>query len=123
MFRRERSIPLRGSAAALCNNFSVLQQPVRNLTHIGVVHGPGAQLLSAAPEGVPLAQRQLHAKEGAGVSSPFITQVNHGVGSGAAETSPQPSPSSPNPEEEALSTGVSSLTEYCWYSLHIEEYR
>ncbi|XP_072793643.1 WD repeat domain 54-like isoform X2 [Vicugna pacos] len=75
MFRRERSIPLRGSAAALCNHLSVLQRPVRNLTHFGVVHGPGAQLLSAAPEGVPLAQRQLHAKEGAGVSSPLITQM------------------------------------------------
>ncbi|XP_020028595.2 WD repeat-containing protein 54 [Castor canadensis] len=76
MFRRERSIPLRGSAAALCNNLSVLQQPARNLTHFGVVHGPSAQLLSAAPEGVPLAQRQLHAKEGAGVSPPLITQVH-----------------------------------------------
>ncbi|XP_036920787.1 WD repeat-containing protein 54 isoform X3 [Sturnira hondurensis] len=76
MFRRERSIPLRGSAAALCNNLSVLQLPVRNLTHFGVVHGPSAQLLSAAPEGVPLAQRQLHAKERAGVSLPLITQVH-----------------------------------------------
>ncbi|XP_012307599.1 WD repeat-containing protein 54 isoform X2 [Aotus nancymaae] len=76
MFRWERSIPLRGSAAALCNNLSVLQLPARNLTHFGVVHGPSAQLLSAAPEGVPLAQRQLHAKEGAGVSSPLITQVH-----------------------------------------------
>ncbi|XP_039708613.1 WD repeat-containing protein 54 isoform X4 [Pteropus medius] len=76
MFRRERSIPLRGSAAALCNNLSVLQLPLRNLTHFGVVHGPSAHLLSAAPEGVPLAQRQLHAKEGAGVSPPLITQVH-----------------------------------------------
>ncbi|KAF3826653.1 hypothetical protein GH733_009178 [Mirounga leonina] len=76
MFRRERSIPLRCSAAALCNNLSVLQVPSRNLTHFGVVHGPSAQLLSAAPEGVPLAQRQLHAKEGAGVSPPLITQVH-----------------------------------------------
>ncbi|XP_037663176.1 WD repeat-containing protein 54 isoform X3 [Choloepus didactylus] len=76
MFRRERSIPLRGSAAALCNNLSVLQLPTHNLTHFGVVHGPSAQLLSAAPEGVPLAQRQLHAKEGAGVSPPLITQVH-----------------------------------------------
>ncbi|XP_035128105.1 WD repeat-containing protein 54 isoform X2 [Callithrix jacchus] len=76
MFRWERSIPLRGSAAALCNNLSVLQLPARNLTHFGVVHGPSAQLLSAAPEGVPLAQRQLHAKEGAGVSPPLITQVH-----------------------------------------------
>ncbi|KAI4587070.1 WD repeat-containing protein 54 isoform X1 [Ovis aries] len=76
MFRRERSIPLRGSAAALCNNLSVLQLPARNLTHFGVVHGPSAQLLSAAPEGVPLAQRQLHAKEGAGVSPPLITQIH-----------------------------------------------
>nr|XP_058935017.1 WD repeat-containing protein 54 isoform X4 [Kogia breviceps] len=76
MFRRERSIPLRGSAAALCNNLSVLQLPVGNLTHFGVVHGPSAQLLSAAPEAVPLAQRQLQAKEGAGVSPPLITQVH-----------------------------------------------
>nr|XP_031540920.1 WD repeat-containing protein 54-like isoform X2 [Vicugna pacos] len=74
MFRPGRSIPLRGSAAALCNNLSVLQQ--RNLTHFGVVHGLSAQLLSAAPEGVPLVQRQLHAKEGAGVSSSLITQVH-----------------------------------------------
>ncbi|XP_036729124.1 WD repeat-containing protein 54 isoform X6 [Balaenoptera musculus] len=81
MFRRERSIPLRGSAAALCNNLSVLQLPVRNLTHFGVVHGPSAQLLSAAPEGVPLAQRQLQAKEGAGVSPPLITQMYESDGS------------------------------------------
>ncbi|XP_027799604.2 WD repeat-containing protein 54 [Marmota flaviventris] len=76
MFRLERSVPLRGSAAALCNNLSVLQLPARNLMHFAVVHGPSAQLLSAAPEGVPLAQRQLHAKEGAGVSPPLITQVH-----------------------------------------------
>ncbi|XP_032034224.1 WD repeat-containing protein 54 isoform X2 [Hylobates moloch] len=75
MFRWEPSLPLRGSAAALCNNLSVLQLPARNLTYFGVVHGPSAQLLSVAPEGVPLAQRQLHAKEGAGVSPPLITQV------------------------------------------------
>ncbi|KAK2503218.1 hypothetical protein MC885_011952, partial [Smutsia gigantea] len=76
MFRRERSIPLRGSAAALCNNLSVLQLPVRSLTHFGVVHGPSAQLLSAGPGSAPLAQRQLLAKEGAGVSHPLITQVH-----------------------------------------------
>uniref|UniRef100_A0A8C5P317 WD repeat domain 54 n=1 Tax=Jaculus jaculus TaxID=51337 RepID=A0A8C5P317_JACJA len=75
MFRRQRSIPLRGSAAALCNNLSVLHLPASNLTHFGVVHGPSAQLLSAAPEGVPLAQRQLHVKEGAGMSPSLITQV------------------------------------------------
>lgn len=94
MFRRERSIPLRGSAAALCNNLSVLRVPSRNLTHFGVVHGPSAQLLSAAPEGVPLAQRQLHAKEGAGVSPPLITQV-----SGVAEPGPKLCPSFPNLKE------------------------
>lgn len=94
MFRRERSIPLRGSAAALCNNLSVLQLPVRNLTHFGVVHGPSAQLLSAGLEGVPLAHRQLRAKEGAGVSPPLITQVRHGVGRGVAEHSLNPCPSS-----------------------------
>lgn len=79
MFRRERCIPLRGSAAALSNNLSVLQLPGRDLMHFGVVHGPNAQLLSAAPEGMPLAQRQLQVKEGAGVSPPLITQVRQGV--------------------------------------------
>lgn len=79
MFRRERSIPLSGSAAALSNNLSVLQLPAHNLTQFGVVHGPSAQLLSAAAEGVPLAQRQLQVKEGAGVSPPLITQVRQGV--------------------------------------------
>ncbi|XP_013007010.1 WD repeat-containing protein 54 isoform X2 [Cavia porcellus] len=76
MFRRERSIPLQGSAAALCNNLSVLQMPTRNLTLFGVVHGPTAQVLSAAPDGAPLAQRQLHVSERAGVSPPLITQVH-----------------------------------------------
>ncbi|XP_075413031.1 WD repeat-containing protein 54 [Tenrec ecaudatus] len=76
MFRRESSIPLRGSAASLCNNLSVLPLPARNLTQFGVVRGASAQLLSAAPEGVPLAQRQLFAKQGAGVSPAFITQVH-----------------------------------------------
>lgn len=99
MFRRERSIPLRGSAAALGNNLSVLHLPVCNLTHFAVVHGPSAQLLSVAPEGVPLAQRQLHAKEGPGVSSPLITQVRKEVGSGVAESSPNPALLSPNLKE------------------------
>ncbi|XP_069925004.1 WD repeat-containing protein 54 isoform X4 [Oryctolagus cuniculus] len=76
MFRREHSIPLRGSAAALCNNLSVLQLPTGNLRHFGVVHGPSAQLLSAAPEDGSLVQRQLQAKEGAGVSPTLITQVH-----------------------------------------------
>lgn len=79
MYLRERSIPLRGSAAALSNNLSVLQLPARDLTHFGVVHGPSAQILSAASEGVPLAQRQLQIKVGVGVSPPLITQVRPGV--------------------------------------------
>ncbi|XP_051058950.1 WD repeat-containing protein 54 isoform X3 [Phodopus roborovskii] len=76
MYRRERSIPLRGSAAALPNNLSVLQLPARDLMHFGVVHGPSAQILSSAPEGMPLAQRQLQIKVGVGVSPPLITQVH-----------------------------------------------
>ncbi|XP_040593612.1 WD repeat-containing protein 54 isoform X2 [Mesocricetus auratus] len=76
MYRRERSILLRGSAAALSNNLSVLQLPDRDLRHFGVVHGPSAQILSSAPEGVPLAQRQLQVKVGVGVSPPLITQVH-----------------------------------------------
>lgn len=96
MFRRDRAIPLRGSAAALCNNLSVLQQPGRNLTHLAVVHGPCAQLLSVVSDGVPLAQRQLHAKERAGVSPPLITQVRR---------PPRPGPCSPghSPRPDRLS--------------------
>ncbi|ERE66251.1 WD repeat-containing protein 54 [Cricetulus griseus] len=76
MYRRERSIPLRGSAAALSNNLSVLQLPASDLMHFGVVHGPSAQILSSAPGGMPLAQRQLQVKVGVGVSPPLITQVH-----------------------------------------------
>ncbi|XP_040850053.1 WD repeat-containing protein 54 [Ochotona curzoniae] len=76
MFRRELSIPLRDSAAALSNNLSVLQLPAGNLKQFAVVHGTSAQLLSAAPEDGSLVQRQLHAKEGPGVSPSLITQVH-----------------------------------------------
>ncbi|EPY76955.1 hypothetical protein CB1_001338002 [Camelus ferus] len=53
-----------------------VSQAVRNLIPFGIVRGPNAQLLSAAPEGVPLTQCELHAEKGAGVSSPLITQVH-----------------------------------------------
>ncbi|MEJ1286575.1 WD repeat domain 54 [Cricetulus griseus] len=81
MYRRERSIPLRGSAAALSNNLSVLQLPASDLMHFGVVHGPSAQILSSAPGGMPLAQRQLQVKVGVGVSPPLITQMYESDGS------------------------------------------
>lgn len=123
MFRRDRAIPLRGSAAALCNNLSVLQQPGRSLTHLAVVHGPCAQLLSVVSDGVPLAQRQLHAKERAGVSPPLITQV----GRPGLPARPPARPATPHAltaRPRALrSAGASSPSESCWSSLRTEEYR
>lgn len=133
MFRRERSIPLRDSAAALSNNLSVLQLPARDLTHFGVVHGPSAQILSAAPEGVPLAQRQLQVKVGVGVSPPLITQVRLGVKEALPKSAlplilnPYLSPRRFMPSYcdacTSRSTGASSPSEYCWCSPHIEGYR
>lgn len=130
MFRRELSIPLRDSAAALSNNLSVLQLPAGNLKQFAVVHGTSAQLLSAAPEDGSLVQRQLHAKEGPGVSPSLITQVRHGAWWTPARLAVRSLPalrdtqafwvlvlscafSVPPP---CRSTGVSSLSESCWFS-------
>lgn len=65
MYRREQSLPLPSSSAALYNNLSVLRQ-----------HGPSLSLLSAAAAGLGLSHRQLPAREpGLGVSTPLLTQA------------------------------------------------
>ncbi|XP_038600451.1 WD repeat-containing protein 54 [Tachyglossus aculeatus] len=82
MYRRERSVALAAGPSALYNNLSVLALPARGLTCYGVVHGPAAQLLSTTPDGQPLCQRQLTAKDGAaaaaaiGLSPSLVTQVD-----------------------------------------------
>ncbi|XP_043828457.1 WD repeat-containing protein 54 isoform X2 [Dromiciops gliroides] len=75
MYRREQPVPLRSCPAALCNNLSVLPLPAPGLTQFALVHGPSVQLLSATPDGLPVSQRQLQAKEGTGLSYPLITQA------------------------------------------------
>ncbi|XP_031798264.1 WD repeat-containing protein 54 [Sarcophilus harrisii] len=75
MYRRERPVPMRSCPAALYNNLSVLPLPAPGLTQFALVHGPTAQLLSAAPDGLPVSQRQLHTKDGAGPGFPLITQA------------------------------------------------
>ncbi|XP_074130359.1 WD repeat-containing protein 54 [Sminthopsis crassicaudata] len=75
MYRRERPVPMRSCPAALYNNLCVLPLPAPGLTQFALVHGPTAQLLSAAPDGLPVSQRQLHTKDGAGPGFPLITQA------------------------------------------------
>ncbi|NXC43751.1 WDR54 protein, partial [Penelope pileata] len=76
MSRREQSLPLRGSSAALYNNLSVLPLPRGPGAHFSVVHGPTVTVLSATGAGPGCAQRQLRAGEGGtAVSAPIVTQA------------------------------------------------
>ncbi|XP_074677794.1 WD repeat-containing protein 54 isoform X4 [Strix aluco] len=75
-YRKEQSIPLRSSSAALYNNLSVLRLPGGRLAALSAVHGPSLSLLSAAADGLGFSHRQLQAKEGGmAVSTSLLTQA------------------------------------------------
>ncbi|XP_074759766.1 WD repeat-containing protein 54 [Athene noctua] len=75
-YRKEPSIPLRSSSAALYNNLSVLRLPGGRLAGLSAVHGPSLSLLSAAADGLGFSHRQLQAKEGGmAVSTSLLTQA------------------------------------------------
>ncbi|KAG8134247.1 hypothetical protein E2320_007385 [Naja naja] len=82
MYRRERSVPLRGSSLALYNNLAVLPLPAKRLTYFASVHGASVGLVSAAADGAGCAHRQLQAREG-GLGPPIVTQVRRGREGGA----------------------------------------
>ncbi|XP_069712833.1 WD repeat-containing protein 54 [Phaenicophaeus curvirostris] len=65
MFRKEPSVRLRSSAAALYNNLSVLCPPGRPAAAFCAVHGPGLSLATPAADGHASALRQLPARDSA----------------------------------------------------------
>ncbi|XP_052523177.1 WD repeat-containing protein 54 [Tympanuchus pallidicinctus] len=73
MYRREKSMALRGSSSALYNNLSVLLPPRGPLAFFGSVHGPAVTVLSATGDAAGRAQRQLQARPGGGAS--LVTQA------------------------------------------------
>ncbi|XP_068005452.1 WD repeat-containing protein 54 [Melanerpes formicivorus] len=74
MYRKEPSVPLRSSSAALYNNLSVLRAGGRPLTCFGAVHGPSLSLVTA--DGLGFTHRQLPAKEaGTTLSTSLLTQA------------------------------------------------
>ncbi|NXD88082.1 WDR54 protein, partial [Halcyon senegalensis] len=76
MYRREPSVPLRSSSAALYNNLSVLRAGGRPLACFSAVHGPGLSLVTAAADGLGFSHRQLQAKEGGtALSTSLLTQA------------------------------------------------
>lgn len=76
MYRKEKSIQLKSSSAALYNNLSVLRLPGRQLACFSAVHGPSVNVVSAATDGLGFSHRQLQAKEGGmAVSTSVLTQV------------------------------------------------
>ncbi|KAM6269869.1 WD repeat-containing protein 54 [Porphyrio hochstetteri] len=76
MYRKEKSIQLKSSSAALYNNLSVLRPPGRPLLCFSTVHGPGVTVVTAAADGLGLTHRQLQAKEGGmAVSTSLLTQA------------------------------------------------
>lgn len=80
MYRKEKSIQLKSSSAALYNNLSVLRLPGRQLACFSAVHGPSVNVVSAAADGVGFSHRQLQAKEGGmAVSTSVLTQVRGGM--------------------------------------------
>ncbi|NXW10293.1 WDR54 protein, partial [Fregetta grallaria] len=76
MYRKEKSIQLKSSSAALYNNLSVLRPPGRQLACFSAVHGPSLSLVSATADGLGFCHRQLQAREGGMAVSPsFLTQA------------------------------------------------
>ncbi|NXE17113.1 WDR54 protein, partial [Lophotis ruficrista] len=76
MYRKEKSIQLKSSSAALYNNLSVLRGPGRQLPCFSAVHGPSVNVVSAAAEGPGCSHRQLQAKEGGtALSTSLLTQA------------------------------------------------
>ncbi|KAM9662137.1 WD repeat-containing protein 54 isoform 2-T3 [Morphnus guianensis] len=74
MYRKEKSIQLKSSSAALYNNLSVLRPPGRQLACFSAVHGPSLSVVSA--DGLGFSHRQLQAKEGGmAVSTSVLTQA------------------------------------------------
>ncbi|KAM6076768.1 WD repeat-containing protein 54 isoform 2-T3 [Chlamydotis macqueenii] len=76
MYRKEKSIQLKSSSAALYNNLSVLRGPGRQLPCFSTVHGPSVNVVSVAVEGLGCSHRQLRAKEGGtALSTSLLTQA------------------------------------------------
>ncbi|NXW36837.1 WDR54 protein, partial [Phaetusa simplex] len=76
MYRKEKSIQLKSSSAALYNNLSVLRLPGRQLACFSAVHGPSVNVVTAATDGLGFSHRQLQAKEGGmAVSTSVLTQA------------------------------------------------
>ncbi|NWV00704.1 WDR54 protein, partial [Upupa epops] len=73
-YRKEPSVPLRSSSAALYNNLSVLRASGKAPSSFSTVHGPSLSLVTA--DGSGFAQRQLQAKEGgSALSTSLFTQA------------------------------------------------
>ncbi|KAK2511394.1 Wdr54 [Columba guinea] len=73
MYRKDKSLPLRSSSAALYNNLSVLRPAGPQPARLCTVHGAGLSLLSAGPGA---ALRQLQPKEGgSALSASLLTQA------------------------------------------------
>lgn len=63
MYRREKSITLKGSASALSNNLSVRIDMARSTIHYAVVHRYTVNLVSASMNGQTVNSRQVVCKE------------------------------------------------------------
>ncbi|OXB57913.1 UNVERIFIED_CONTAM: hypothetical protein H355_010223 [Colinus virginianus] len=73
MYRRDGSVALRGSSAALYNNLSVLRPPHKPAACLGTVHGHAVTVVTAGGDAAGSAQRQLQPRAGGGAS--LVTQA------------------------------------------------
>lgn len=110
MYRKEKSILLKGSSSALYNNLSVLPLPAKQLTYFATVHSSAVNMVSASADGLSFSHRQLVAKEGSlGVSTSIVTQVTGLAegwgGKGAAPSFHMTTPQAPVPAAGGINTG------------------
>ena len=63
MYKKEKSISMKGSASALCNNLSVLVCPEKNTINYAVVHKSVVNLVSVNPDGSGALHRQIICRE------------------------------------------------------------
>nr|XP_056711776.1 WD repeat-containing protein 54 isoform X1 [Euleptes europaea] len=76
MYRRQKSLVLKGSSSALYNNLSALPLPAKQLTYFATVQGGTVHLLSASADGLSVSHRQLQAKEGSlAAGTSILTQA------------------------------------------------
>ncbi|CAD5117886.1 DgyrCDS6630 [Dimorphilus gyrociliatus] len=75
MYKREKSLNIKGSASAVCNNLSVNVQPDKDRITYAVVHKSVVNITTSSVDGRNIAARQVVCKEQSSTASCIIIQA------------------------------------------------